>query len=83
MDLCLWVLIILLLIYLLYLNVKNSMTNEFNWELDKKGRMKIYDKCKFKHKGVKTLNHEIGECSVAMQVITVGKECSGNRGWMG
>lgn len=42
------------------------------FKLDEKGKFKIYDKCKFSGVGF-DVNHEIGECSVAIQVIPLCK----------
>lgn len=64
----------LLLVWLIYHSGKDSMT-DFNWELDNKGKMKIYDECNFEVMGLSAFGkdsaneREMGECSIAIQVI--------------
>ena len=47
-------------------------SNIFNFINDDAGKMKIYDSCKFSGDGFIN-SHEIGECSVAVQVIPLCK----------
>ena len=65
---CIILLVTLLLVWLIYRTGKDSMSN-FNFELDSAGKMRIYDDCKFDGIGIIGLDWEIGECSIAIQII--------------
>jgi hypothetical protein len=52
-----------------YLNLKNKIGGSVNFELDENNKIKLDDKCKFSFKNYFEAGHEIGECSVAIQVI--------------
>ena len=59
------IIIVIIGIICLYWGEYNS---KFNFNLDNKGRLKIYDECKFSGDGFND-DWEIGECSVALQII--------------
>ena len=46
----------------------NKYKPAVEFELDDKGKLKIQEKCKFSGSGFDD-NHELGECSVALQII--------------
>lgn len=61
---------IILLSLSLYFNQKKSekFSNKFNFEYDENKKLKIYDSCLFSGDGFSD-DHEIGECSIAIQLI--------------
>lgn len=57
----------LLLFIIIYIKKKEYFIKE-TFQLDNKGKFKIYEECKFSGMGFNN-DHEIGECSVAYQII--------------
>ena len=51
---------------------EETFINEFNFEFDKNKKLKLYDSCKFSGIGFND-DHELGECSIALQIIPLVK----------
>lgn len=68
------ILSLVLIILVLYNGnyIDNYNKNLFDFNLDDTGKMKLYDSCKFSGNGFGN-NHELGECSIAVQVIPLCK----------
>jgi hypothetical protein len=63
------ILSIIIFVLILLLSKQNMFySTSFNFQKDDKGKLKIYDECKFTGDGFFE-DHEIGECSVAHQII--------------
>jgi hypothetical protein len=52
--------------------IKEGLTNKHKFKTDKSGKLILFDKCKFKGKGF-SKKHELGECSIAIQVVPLVK----------
>ena len=62
------ILLFSLILILLLIYIKKPIIESFNFEYDKNQKLKLYDECKFEGYGFNKL-HEIGECSISIQVI--------------
>ena len=62
------IILFFLILILLLFYIKKPIIESFNFEYDKNQKLKLYDECKFEGYGFNKL-HEIGECSISIQVI--------------
>ena len=62
--------IIILLVIIGSMGINETHISKPQYDLDEKGKMKIQDQCKFTGSGFNK-DHELGECSVALQIIPI------------
>ena len=65
--------LIFILLFLIFKKSENfSQLEKHNFKYDDNNKLKIYDECKFSGEGF-DLNHELGECSIALQIVPLVK----------